>query len=214
MRTDAHISITRTNVRDGHLARHVARRCDSGRAFVATSGLGLPRTWGLATAAALNGFEQGLAETKGRAPEDRLKSAVQHARSALARTCDHLVERVLPDATLVGLLLAEGQLHVIRIGPGRVYLQRAGRPERLTSREDDQDGGLLRARPSMCSTPIEPGDLVLAGSETAFSTTSVAKAMSVLSAAPDTAPAVLASLLTEPAAKAGVGAAAVVLRVA
>jgi hypothetical protein len=98
-------------------------------------------------------------------------------------------------------------------GAGRVYLQRSGQPKRLTSREESSSAGLLRARPSVCSTPVEPGDLVLAGSVTAFSTSSIAKAISVLASDPDTSPAVLASLLTEPAASAGVGAAAVVLRV-
>jgi hypothetical protein len=212
MRADAHISIARTDVRSGRLTRHVARRYEAGRAYAVTTGLGLPRTWGFSTDAVLEGFERGLTDTKGTDPMERLKTAVGRARAALASTCDHLVERLLPDATLAALVLAEGQLHVMSIGPGRVYVQRDGRPKRLTSREESSCG-ILRARPSVCATPLEPGDLVLAGSVTAFSTTSVAKAMSVLSADPTAAPAVLASLLTEPAAKAGVGAAAVVLRV-
>jgi hypothetical protein len=213
MRADVHISIARADVRDGQLTRHVARRFEAGRAFAVTTGLGLPRTWGLSTDAVLAGFERGLTETKGTDAVERLKTSVNQARATLAEKCDQLVERLLPDATLAALMLADGHLHVLSTGPGRVYVQRAGRPKRLTSREEST-GGILRSRPSMCSMPIEPGDLVLAGSVTAFSTASVAKAMSVLSADPETAPAVLASLLTEPAAKAGVGAAAVVLRVA
>jgi len=212
LRADAHISIARTDVRGGQLTRHVARRYESGRAFAISTGLGLPRTWHLSTGAALEGLEQALGAGKGLSPTDRLKSMVDAARNALADQCDRLVERVLPDATLIALTLADGQLHVMSTGPGRVYIQRAGRPKRLTSR-DDAGGGLLRARPSVCSTPLEPGDLVLAGSVTAFSMSSIAKAMSVLGADPDTAPPILASLLTEPAAKAGVGAAAVVLRI-
>lgn len=216
MRADGHISVARADVRSGELTRHVARRYESGRVYAVSSGLGLPRTWSLSTGAALGGLEEALMESEAaggtESPTDRLKAMVDRARNALADQCDCLVERVLPDATLVALMLADGQLHVMSVGPGRVYIQRAGRPKRLTSR-DDGGGGLLRARPSVCSTPLEPGDLVLAGSVTAFSMSSIAKAMSVLSADPDTAPAILASLLTEPAAKAGVGAAAVVLRV-
>jgi hypothetical protein len=212
MHADGHISVARTDVRQGELTRHVARRFDHGRVYAVSTGLGLPRTWGLSTEAALAGFESALTEHKDRDAAERLREAVARARSALAERCDRLVERLLPDATLVALSIAEGQLHVMSVGPGRVYLQRSGRPKRLTSR-DETNAGLLRARPSICSTPIEPGDLVLAGSVTAFSTSSIAKAMSVLGADPETVPAVLATLLTDPAAKAGVGAAAIVLRV-
>lgn len=212
MRADAHISIARAVVRDGTLTRHVAHRFDAGRAYAVATGLGMPRTWGISTSAVLAGFEHGLEENRGVEPSERLKRAISRARATLAEHCDRLVERILPDATLVALLLAETHLHVMSVGPGRVYVQRAGRPQRLTAREESNIG-ILRARPSMCATPVEPGDLVLAGSVTAFSMSSIAKAMSVLTADPDTSPAVLASLLTEPAAKAGVGAAAVVLRV-
>lgn len=213
MRTDAHISLAKANVRKGQLSRHLARRFEGGRAFAVSSGLGLPRTWGLSTKHALDGFEHSLVDSKGAEPSGRLQDAVSAARSAVAKACDSLVERILPDATLVGLILSEGQLHVMSVGPGRVYLQRGGTPKRLTAREEEHTG-LLRARPSICSTPVEPGDLVLAGSVTAFSMSSIAKAVSVLTADPSTPPSVLGSLLTDPAAKAGVGAAAVVLRVA
>lgn len=212
MRADGHISIARTDVRDGELTRHVARRFDSGRAYAIATGLGMPRTWGISTGAVMEGFAHGLEETKSADAGERLKAAVSRARAAVAEHCDRLVERLLPDATLVALVLGEGELHVMSVGPGRVYIQRSGRPKRLTAR-DEESGGILRARPAVCTTPLEPGDLVLAGSVTAFSMSSIAKAMSVLDQDADTAPAVLASLLTEPAAKAGVGAAAVVLRV-
>jgi len=213
MRTDAHISVARARVGTGQLTRHVARRFEAGRAYAVSTGLGLARTWGLSTSAALEGFERGLAETKGRAdPEERIKHATNEARASLAQTCDHLVERLLPDATLVGMVLSNGTLHVMSAGPGRVYVQRGGQPRRLTARHEER-GGLLRARPALASTPIDPGDLVFAGSVTAFSVSSIAKAVSVLAEAPDTPPSVVGGLLTEPAARAGVGAAAVVLRV-
>ena len=213
MRTEAHISVAKADIRSGQLTRHAARRMEAGRAFAVSTGLGLPRTWSLATASALDGFERHLSESGGAPGQARLGDAVSAARSALADTCDQLVERLLPDATLVALLFDAGQLHVMSVGPGRVYVQRDGQPKRLTARDDEEKAGLLRARPSVCSTEVSPGDLVLAGSLTAFSMSSIAKAMSVLSEDPKTQPAVLASLLTEPAAKAGVGAAAAVVRV-
>lgn len=213
MRTDAHISIARADVRMGHLTRHLAVRFESGRSWAVSTGLGLPRTWSLSTQAVMAGFGRGLEETTNVSDaSQRLRSSTSAARGELANRCDNLVERVLPDATLVALFLTNGVLHVMSAGPGRVYVQRSGRPKRLTAR-DEQRGGLLKARPSICSTPVEPGDLVLAGSVTAFSMSSIAKAVSVLNEAPQTPPSTLGSLLTEPAGRAGVGAAAVVLRI-
>ena len=213
MRTDAHISISKADVRMGQLTRHVAREFERGCTFAVTTGLGLPRTWGLSTDAVLAGFEKGLAETTNVSdPGQRLRSLTSSARGSLANACDNLVERVLPDATLVGLILADGFVHVMSAGPGRVYVQRDGRPKRLTAREE-QRGGLLKARPAICSTPVQTGDLVLAGSVTAFSMSSIGKAIGVLVEDPHTSPAVLGNLLTEPAGRAGVGAAVIVLRV-
>ncbi len=213
MRTDAHISVAKADVRMGQLSRHVAAGFERGQVFAVTTGLGLPRTWGLSTRAVLAGWREGLEQTTNVTdPSQRLRTLTTTARAALAKACDNLVERVLPDATLVGLILAEGFVHVMSAGPGRVYVQRDGRPKRLTAR-DEQRGGLLKSRPAICSTPIEPGDLVLAGSVTAFSMSSIGKAIGVLVEDPNAAPSVLGNLLTEPAARAGVGAAAVVLRV-
>lgn len=212
MRAEAHISIARADVRGGQLTRHTARRFGSGRVYAISTALGMPRTWHGSTTAVLDGLEQALNSGVSGSSAEALERLVQHARNALADWCDCLVERTVPDATLIALMLANDQLHIMSVGPGRVYLQRGGRPQRLTSRKECS-GGLLRARPSVCSTPVQPGDLILAGSVTAFSMTSIAKAMSVLSADPNTAPPVLATLLTEPAAKAGVGAAAVALRI-
>jgi len=213
MRTDSHISVTKADVHMGQLSRHIALGFDHGRAFAVTTGLGLPRTWGLSTNAILAGFGKGLEETTNVLdPSQRLRTCTSAARASLAKACDNLVERVLPDATLVGLIVADGFVHVMSAGPGRVYVQREGRPKRLTAREE-QPGGLLKSRPSICSTPVEPGDLIMAGSVTAFSMSSIARAISVLNEDPKTAPSVLGSLLTDPAGRAGVGAAAVVLRV-
>ena len=212
MRADAHISTTRTEVRSGLLARHVAIKLDGGRAFALATGLGMPRMWSYASTATIDGVERAFEESKAERGLPRLRSVLGAARNALAARCDQLVERALPDATLVLLSIDSGELSVMSVGSGRVYLLRKSRPRRLTAR-DEPAGGLLRARPCECSIALEPGDLVLAGSLTAFSTSSIARAVSVLAADPETTPAVLASLLTEPAGKAGVGAAALVLRV-
>jgi hypothetical protein len=157
VRTDAHLSVTPAEVRHAPLSRHEARRYEGGQAFAVSTGLGLPRTWAWATGHALTGFGAALEGTRGQEASGRLQEAVSGARAALGRACDTLVERLLPDATLVAVILSEGQLHVMSVGPGRVYLHRGARPKRLTAR-DEERAGLLHARPSICSTPVEPGD--------------------------------------------------------
>lgn len=213
MRTESHISVTRTHVREGELARHAAGRWEGGRVFAATSGLGLPRTWPLATSAVLRGLERAVEETKGARGIQRALGCAEKARAELAETCDHLVERMLPDASLAAIFLDGGEMHVVAAGAARVYLHRGGKPQRLTPR-DEPTGGVLRARLAECTTPVEPGDLILAGSASAFSMRAISHVVGVLSQDPRTAPSVLASLLTEPAGQAGVGAVAIVLRIA
>lgn len=213
MRTDSHISVTRTTVREGELARHAAVRLDGGRAFVVATGLGLPRTWPLATGSILAGFELGLEETRSKGPHGsgRALHCAERARVALAEQCDRLVERQLPDGAFVALLVEHGELHVVSAGPVRAYLHRKGKPQRLTPREEPA-GGVLRAAVSHCNLSLEPGDLVMMGSVSAFSMRSISQVVSVLQSDPKTSPSVIASVLTDPAGQAGVGAAAIVLR--
>ncbi len=214
MRTDSHLSVVKAQVREGHLSRHAAVRFEIGRVFAVVTGLGLPRTWQYAMNALIEGFERGLEETKGqeRLGSERLLVVADRARSQLAEACDHLVERNLPDVAFAALSVDRGELHVVSAGAVRVYLQRAGKPQRLTPR-DEAPGGILRSRVAHCGAPLEPGDLVLAGSATAFSVRAIAQVVTVLQQDPRTSPAVIASLLTDPAGQAGAGAAAAVIRV-
>ncbi len=141
-----------------------------------------------------------------------LRAATQSARAALVTSCNALVERQVPDASLTMVLLHRGELHVMRVGPGRVYVHRDGQPQRLTPR-DERPEGLIDGQPTLARLALDAGDLVLAGSSSAFSTRSVGRVASVLQSDPDVPPAVLASLLAEPARKAGVGAGALALRI-
>ncbi len=217
MRAQSHISIARSKVREGELTRHTGARLDGGKVFIVVSGLGLPRTWALSLPAVVAGFEKGLVDARedgvSRTKAERLVFAADRVRRDLAEVCDHLVERTLPDAAFAAVLVEDGDLHVVSAGPCRVYLHRSGKPQRLTPRDEPREGA-LRARVTQCSTPLEPGDLVMAGSVSAFSMRSIAQVVTVLQDDPRTEPPILASLLTEPAAQAGVGASAIVLRIA
>jgi hypothetical protein len=218
MRTQSHISVARARVREGEVARHSGLKLEGGKVFLVASGLGLPRTWPYALDAVARGFEAGLEEAHQaaggrRVHADRLVAAADRVRRDLADACDRLVERTLPDAAFAAIAVDEGDLHVVSAGPCRVYLHRSGKPQRLTPRDESKDGALL-ARITQCSTPLEPGDLVMAGSVSAFSMRAIAQVVTVLQDDPRTEPPILASLLTEPASQAGVGASAVVIRIA
>lgn len=205
--------MTKTTVREGHIGRHAAARFEVGRVFAVATGLGSPRTWPYALAALFAGLERGLEETRGaQSGNGRLLAVADRGRASLAEACDQLVERTLPDVAMVALSVEGGELNVVSAGAVRVYLHRAGKPQRLTPR-DEPVGGILRSKVAHCASPLEPGDLVLAGSTTAFSIRAISQVVSVLQQDPMTATAVLASVLTEPAGQAGAGAAAAVVRV-
>jgi hypothetical protein len=211
VRADAHISVSKAEVGSGALARHAATRFDNGRTFVVAEGIGAPRTWGLTLEATLGGFERGLGASTQRGA-DRLEDAIFEARESLAHLGEALIERALPDAMIVGVSIDRGDLHVVSAGRGRAYLHRRGRPQRLTPR-DEVDKGLLEAVTGRASVTLEPEDVVLIGSLSAFSTQAIERIAQVLAADPKTPPAILADVLTEPAARAGVGAAAIAFRV-
>ncbi len=213
MRTEAHQSVARERVHEGELARHQIARLEGGRAWVIAGALGRPRLWSRATDSAIGGWTSALVASRGRPPETRLDDALTAARTALADACERLVEREVPDVLLAGLLLEAGTLYVVTAGASRVYVQRGPQPRRLTPR-DEPEGGLLAAAPTRTAIALEPGDLVLAGSVSAFSLRSVARLSAVLDEDARATPAVLVSVLTEPAALAGLGAAALALRVA
>lgn len=216
MRSDGHASVAPAEVRGTPLARHGIGEYDGGRAFAIVEANGWPRLWGYAVRAVMGGLAASFADLKDKRREmegdDILLAATKAARAALVTSCNSLVERQVPDASMTAVLLHRGELHVMRVGPGRVYVHRDGQPQRLTPR-DDNDAGLIDGQTTLARLALDAGDLVLAGTASAFSTRSVGRVASVLQSDPDVPPAVLASLLTDPARKAGVGAGALALRI-
>ncbi len=130
----------------------------------------------------------------------------------MANRVNSLIERSIPDTTFAGVLIDQGTLHVMSAGPARVYLHRRGKAQRLTQR-DEITVGVLEGKAIRTQLDLEPEDVVLLGTGSAFSSKAVTKLASVLEADARTPVSVLASLLTEPAGVAGAGAAAIVLRV-
>jgi hypothetical protein len=212
MKLEAFAGARLTDVRHGHLIGHAARRLDAD-VFAVLAGEGAPRARQLAIEAALAGLEAGLVRFENaETPLARALQICEAARNALFAKCESLIERELPDAALGYAAFADGSVSVISAGPIRAYLHRRGKPQRLTPREDGHSG-LLRAPLNHCTTSVEPGDLLMLGSISAFSVKAVSQIVSALSADSVTPVATLADILLEPAAQAGEGAAAVVVRV-
>lgn len=213
MRNDAYESIAPAEVRGHPLPRHGIGRYEGGRAFAVATGIGRPRGWSIARRHVLRGLGEGLAHSKSVSPAERLRMAITSARAALVDACNALVEREVPDAGIVALLLSGGAAHVAVVGDGRVYLHRQGRPQRLTPR-DQRPEGLLDGEVIVAESALDPNDLLLLGSASAFSEAAISRVGGVLQTDAEAPPAALASLLTEPARKAGVGAAALAIRIA
>src|SRR5689334_10317562 len=136
MRTEAHVSVVKAKVRTAELARHAVSKSEAGRVVVITTAMGLPRLWSYVTPVVHEGFLAGLGGQRRETPAARLEAAVQEARTRLVRRCEGLIERQVPDVTLVALLLDHGELHVVSAGPSRAYVHRKGDARRLTPRED------------------------------------------------------------------------------
>lgn len=212
MRNEGHIDIAKATLRGVTVTRHAVARFDGGRTFVATVGLGWPRLWAFSTEAIVSGFGEGIAKSGSARGAERLRAAMQGARERFIERCEALIERQLPDAGVIGLTLDGGELHVHAVGPVRAYLHRKGESQRISPR-DEADRGILDAPIAESSMWLDPGDLIIAGSVSAFSTQAVARVASVLKQDPSTAPNVVATLLTEPAEGAGIGAASIVVRI-
>ena len=109
------------------------------------------------------------------------------------------------------MLLEGDALHVMSAGPGRLYIYSGGQTKRLTAREES--AGILEGRPVQSRSSLDPRDLLLLGTEPAFSASAIAKIKAILGEDANAKPAILADVLTAPAARAGTGAAAIAIRI-
>lgn len=211
VRIEAHVDVARARLRKNSVVRSVAHKLDGGRTFLVVQPMGSPRLWNHSTNAVVSGFTEALAASPGLRGVERLRSAVAGARDRLVKRCETLIEHDLPDVGVLALSVDGGELHVHTAGPCRAYLHRHRHTERITSR-DEEPGGLLVRGAAESSVWLDPGDLVLAGTLSAFSAAAVERVVSVLDRDQEASPQVVAQLLTEPADQAGTGAAVVVLR--
>lgn len=186
-----------------------------GTGYVLSTGIGQPRTWCMTRTAAFEGYQKGLAQGEAdpnMSAKERVRLAMREARARVALRVNALIEREIPDAALGAIHVIEGTGHLINAGAVRTYLWRRGEHKRVSPKEEGR-AGLLETAPAHARIPLEPGDLLMMGSSSAFSAQAVAKIATVLQADPETPVSVLATLMTEPARNIGAGGASVVVRV-
>lgn len=212
VRPEAHLSVAAADVRETPLAKHAGERFGPGT-YALASATGRPRLWSYANQASLKGFARGLETGRSLEGATLVEHAFLQARSSLVDSLNVLVERAIPDVSFLAVHLDHHGLHVMSVGESRAYLHRGTKPpRRMTPREGDALG-MLEGDPTYVAVAAEPGDLVLAGSASAFSASAVGRVAAALQSDSNVPPAVLAALLTEPASKAGVGAVALALRI-
>lgn len=156
-----------TGVAQGELRQSDVRSFADGRVLSLASALGPPRLWGYGLDAVFAGIAEGLERPHDGRLITQLHQAFEGARQRLRSQVDALVERHRCDVGLALLALDASSLHVLCAGPVRAYLRRLDTVRRLTP-NDDRSEGLLKVPASAHTERVEPGDLVVAGSLTAF----------------------------------------------
>jgi hypothetical protein len=212
MQADFSYEANRAGVGRGELRQTDVRVLHDGAVFALASALGPPRLWGYALDAAFTGLAAGLERPYDGRLLTSLHQGLEAARQLLQTRVDALVERRRCDAGLVALGLDGEHLHVLCVGPVRAYLRRRDQVRRLTPR-DDRAEGLLKARPTFCSERLEPGDLIVAGSLSAFCDASLQSMGVALAENRDLAPAALTQLLNKSAATERLGVSSMALRI-
>ena len=151
-----------------------------------------------------------LAQSYTQAIRERFEAAYREGRDALRRGSSGAIDQWSVDVALLAVAVEEDEVTALTVGPVRVYVAGSIAPQRLSPRGAEK--GLLQGSPNIASTEIRRGDIVLAGSEDAFSVRGVARVGKVIGDNPKTRAEVIASLLTEPARDAGVAAVAAAIR--
>jgi hypothetical protein len=217
MSLDVQVSLTKARIREASLRQHAVRvfpageQPGAGETIVLATALSAPRLWGFMLDAALAGFEEGLGRLSDGRASTRLHQAFDGAQRRVRARAEGLIERRLPDVGLLALSLEGRILHVLCLGPARAYLQRRRSIRRLSPR-DDRAEGVLKAAPTWCAEETEPGDLLMAGSLTAFSEQALAPLRTQRESGFALAPRRIVEDLNKPAAAQGLGAAALAFR--
>jgi len=203
------VSAIPTRVRGRPWTRHRAEHDAARGLVVCTSAGGPPTLWQGAQEIVVSTFRSALGEP----PEDALRGAYAAARAALLRFRAALVGRSLPEVMLLAIALRRGRAELAVGGAARVYLHQRRQHRRLTAVEDLMGGLADNPEPFLASTPVQPGDLLVAGSLEAFELPAIGAMAARLETDPTTPVDSIARILLSPAEASGVGASVGVIRV-
>ena len=198
-------------VRHGVLRQHDVYMLDEGRTLVLGAALGPPRLWSYLLDVALGGFVEGHAQPHDGRASTRLHQGLRCAQMRLRARAEVLIERRMPEVGLLALSLEGTVLHVLSAGPLTAFVHRHHRSQKVGPREGTE-GGLLKNASGWSAEPVEPGDMVFAGSQMAWAPTAIQELDQQLSRA-DLEPSQVVELLNRTAAANGTSALAVAMRV-
>lgn len=211
MTPDVHVAVTRARIGTGYLRQHEVLQLVDEQTLVLATALSSPRLWGCMLDAAMDGFREGLSRPHDGRTSTRLHQAFDGTQKRVRLFADSLIERRIPDVGLLALAVEGHQLHVLCLGPARAYIHRRGAIRRLSPR-DDRAEGVLKAAPTWCVEELEAGDLLFAGSLSAFSEEALAGLRAQLESGAPLPPRKIVEDLNKAAATAGIGAAALAFR--
>ena len=208
---EVHVAVTRARIGTGYLRQHEVLQLAEAQTLVLATALSSPRLWGSMLDAAMEGFLEGLSRPHDGRASTRLHQAFDGTHKRVRLLADSLIERRVPDVGLLALAVEGRQLHVLCLGPARAYLHRHGAIRRL-SPPDDRAEGVLKAAPIWCVEELEAGDLLFAGSLSAFGEEALSGLRAQLASGAPLPPRKIVEDLNKPAATAGLGAAAMAFR--
>jgi hypothetical protein len=211
MSPDIQVAITKARVGTGQLRQHEVLLLEDEKTLVLATALSSPRLWGSMLDAAMSGFLEGLARPHNGRASTRLHQAFDGTQKRVRLLSESLIERRVPDVGLLALTLEGKLLHVLCLGPARAYLHRRRSIRRLSPR-DDRAEGVLKATPTWCAEELEEGDLLFAGSLTAFGEEALQTLRGQLESGYLLPTRKVVEDLNKPAAAAGIGAAAMAFR--
>jgi hypothetical protein len=202
----------RARVVQGALRQHELLTLAGGHTIVLLSAIGVPRLWGYALDSAARGFLEGFSRPHDGRASTQLHQGLDGAQRCLRTRVDALIERRVPDVSLLAVAVEDTKLHVLSVGPSRLYVRHPTTTRRLTPREDRAEG-ILKAGPAWCAEQAEKGALLFGGAHTAFldhAQDSLARLVNVRTALE---PEQVVNALNAQAVASGLGVAAFALRI-
>ena len=205
-------AVHRARVVQGSLRQHELLTLEGGRTIVLLGAIGVPRLWGYALDSATQGFLEGFSRPHDGRASTQLHQGLDGAQRSLRTRVDALIERRVPDVSLLAVSVEGTKLHVLSVGPSRLYVRHPTTTRRLTPREE-RAVGILKAGPAWCAEQAEKGALLFGGAHTAFLEQAQDSLVKLMDTRSGLEPQHVVTTLNAQAVTSGLGVAAFALRI-